>query len=112
MEIKLGEQIIINLYQTVLYCFDVSLHCSRDGKLDGDWGSGVTKLGALFLFQFDFQNMLSFQEKIRQLDKTYSQHISPNKNAPIKKNYPMEIYNFPPLTSSTFRVFSLANNEN
>jgi hypothetical protein len=50
-----------------------------------------------------FKKLLSFQEKTRQSDKNYSQHFPSNKNAPIKKNYPMEIYNFPPLTSSTFR---------
>jgi hypothetical protein len=56
MKIKLGEQIIINLYQTVLYRFDVSLHCSRDGKLEGDWGTGSDQVGRIFSFNFDFKN--------------------------------------------------------
>ncbi len=52
MEIKLREQIIINLYQTVLYRFDVSLCCSRDGKLERDWDTGSDQVGRIFLFQF------------------------------------------------------------
>ncbi len=55
MEIKLREQIIINLYQTVLYRFDVSLHCSRDGKLERDWGSGSDQIERIISFNFDFK---------------------------------------------------------
>ncbi len=65
MEIKLGEQIIINLYQTVLYRFDVSLCCdSKDGKLAGDLTLRF-KSGAFFVSDFDLKNCQVFKKIVK-----------------------------------------------